>query len=132
MLTDKDVLKSFERVKDNTSFFDAFYALFAAADSRVAEKFRNTEMSKQKAALVDSIYCLLKIGRGVKEAEDKIEQIAVTHDRHHKNIEPELYGVWLRCLTETLYRYDKEFNFVLEEKWRRELTNGIFKIISKY
>ena len=61
-----------------------------------------------------------------------LEYIAKRHDRHHLNIEPELYGLWLEALIATVREFDTEFDLSVENAWRSVLGYGIEYMISHY
>jgi len=61
-----------------------------------------------------------------------LEYIAKRHDRHHLNIEPELYSLWLEALITTVRECDKEFDLSVEKAWPSVMGFGIEYMISHY
>jgi len=61
-----------------------------------------------------------------------LEYIAKRHNRHHLNIEPEMYELWLEALLEAVRESDDEFNAEVEQAWRSVLRYGIDYMISHY
>lgn len=119
---------SYERILgreiDGRGFFDAFYNNFLNASDEVKEKFANTDMDIQKGMLKKSFYHLL-VFYGSNQADDYIEKIAIAHDRHHLDVRPALYDLWLENLVITLKCYDTEFNDDVELAWRLIMAPGI-------
>ncbi|RDE25044.1 globin [Motiliproteus coralliicola] len=126
--------QSFERCRardDLEPFFESFYNRYLQTDQRVAEVFANTDMARQQKMLEKSFYRLL-IFYATNSADDYIEQIAVLHNRHHLNITPDLYDLWLQALIETVSEYDTEFDDSIELAWRLVLSTGITYMKFKY
>jgi hemoglobin-like flavoprotein len=69
---------------------------------------------------------------GSDAADLYLEYIAKQHDRHHLDIEPELYELWLEALIDTVRECDNEFNAEVEQAWRSVLRYGIDYMISHY
>lgn len=119
---------SYERVLkqriNGKDFFEAFYDKFLAYSEEIREKFAHTDMVVQRGMLKKSFYSLL-VFYGSNQADDYIERIARDHDKHHLDIRPGLYDVWLDCLTATLAEYDPLFNHDVELAWRLILAPGI-------
>lgn len=61
-----------------------------------------------------------------------LEYIAKRHDRHHLNIEPELYEFWLEALIDTARECDGEFDAEVEQAWRTVMRYGIDYMVSHY
>ncbi len=120
--------QSYERVIthtiDGVSFFDAFYTTFLSSSDEVRQKFRHTDMEKQKGMLKKSFYHLL-VFYASSQADDYIQKIAASHNREHLDIRPELYDVWLDALTHTVQHYDAEYSDDVALAWRLVLSPGI-------
>ena len=50
-----------------------------------------------------------------------LEYIARRHDRHHLNIDPELYSLWIEALITSVRECDTEFDLSVEKAWRSVL-----------
>ncbi len=120
--------ESYERTVANTvngvTFFDAFYHAFLDSSDEVREKFRNTDMEKQKGMLKKSFYHLL-VFYGSNQADDYIQKIAASHNKNHLNIRPELYDLWLDTLMQTIQQFDPQYSEEVELAWRLVLAPGI-------
>ncbi|WIO75049.1 hypothetical protein QP938_03845 [Porticoccaceae bacterium LTM1] len=120
--------QSFDRVNstlvDSISFFDAFYDRFLRSSKEVADKFKDTDMTKQQKMLKRSFYSLVTFFATYK-ADHSLEKIAIKHNRAHLDIRPELYDLWLECLIDTAREFDSEFTEELELVWRLVMMPGI-------
>ena len=69
---------------------------------------------------------------GTPEALREINERATTHDRHHLNIEPALYDVWLETMIETARDFDDQWDETIEAAWRRILGYVIQHMVRKF
>lgn len=127
-----DVEKSYDRVKDIDDFFNFFYHSLFSSDRAIFEMFKKTNMQSQKKALRDSIQYMLMLNAGSQIANRKFDQLAITHDREHRNVKPELYQHWVDSLIKALASFDPQFNLSLSKKWHLAVATGIDRIKSKY
>ena len=119
---------SFERCIQNArtpGFLDRFYEIFIASSLEVAQKFLKTDFQNQVQALKASLCFLMIASAGEPQAMSHLEEMAQLHDRHHLNIRPGLYDLWLTCLLEAVREYDALFDTETEMAWRRVLGFGI-------
>ncbi|GGO82029.1 globin [Marinobacterium nitratireducens] len=120
--------RSYERVLshevDGRAFFEGFYDAFLAASDEVAEKFHDTDMDRQQAMLMKSFYHLLSFYAS-NNADYYLDRVAISHNRHHINIRPALYDLWLDTLILTVRRFDPECCDETELAWRLVMTPGI-------
>ena len=127
--------KSYERVKtvikNDRSFFDAFYDRFIQSSAEVAQHFKHTDMQRQKKILEKSFYSLL-IFYATNNANDYLEEIAIQHSKSALDINPGLYDLWLESLIETVKEYDDHFTPETELSWRLVLSVGITYMKFKY
>jgi hemoglobin-like flavoprotein len=98
----------------------------------VAEKFSDTDFKHQIEAMRLSLRMMAMASVESDAADLYLEYIAKRHDRHHLNIEPELYELWLEALIDTVREYDNEFDAEVEQAWRSVLRYGIDYMISHY
>ena len=135
MSYEKQFDKSYERVKtvikNNQSFFDAFYERFILSSPEVAAQFKHTDMQRQKKVLEKSFYSLL-IFYATNNANDYLEEIAIQHSKSVLDINPRLYDLWLESLIETVKEYDYQFTAETELSWRLVLSVGITYMKFKY
>jgi hemoglobin-like flavoprotein len=98
----------------------------------VAEKFAATDFERQKEAMRLSLRMMSMASVGGDAADLYLEYIARRHDRHHLNIEPELYELWLEALIDTVRECDPEFELSIEKAWRSVMRYGIDYMVSRY
>lgn len=126
---------SYQRVmaaeRQGLDVFEAFYRRFLMASPIVREKFRFTDMQRQRKMLRKSFYSLVAFYAS-GSADCVLEKIANTHDARHLDIWPELYDLWLECLIETVAEFDDDFYDDIELAWRLVLSPGIVYMKFKY
>jgi hemoglobin-like flavoprotein len=105
-------------------FFDKFYNRFIASSPKVKEKFKDTDMSKQKRMLQQSLFQLLTFFT-TKRDSDYIRQIAAIHSKKERDISPELYELWLKSLLCTVEELDPNYNPDVGLAWKMILSMGI-------
>ena len=129
--------ESYERVLqreiDGMDFFAGFYHRFLNTPhpmlDQIREKFRHTDMEKQRGMLKKSFYSLL-VFYASNHVDDYLLKTARMHDQHHLNIPPEFYDIWLDSLVTTVRDYDEvcldaHFSDEIELAWRLVLSPGI-------
>lgn len=105
-------------------FFETFYARFVAASPEVAEKFRHTDMVRQRAMLKKSFYHLLAFYAS-SHADYYLNKVAISHNRRHLDIRPGLYDLWLDAMVESVRRHDPHCCPEVELAWRLVMSPGI-------
>jgi hemoglobin-like flavoprotein len=120
------------RCEKNENFMTRFYENFLASSPRVAEKFAGTDFERQKEALGLSLRMVAMASVGGDAADLYLEYIARRHDRHHLDIEPDLYDLWLESLIDTVRECDPDFDAKVEQAWRSVLRYGIDYMSSRY
>lgn len=123
-LFDESYVRVLNREVGGRAFFAAFYDRFLAASPEVAEKFRHTDMARQQAMLKKSFYHLLAFYAS-SHADYYLQQVAIRHDRAHRDIAPALYDLWLESLIDTVRAFDEAFDDDIELAWRLVMTPGI-------
>lgn len=106
-------------------FLDAFYEEFLASDPRIKPLFAQTDMAKQKGLLRHGLAMLIMYAGDVALAKSAVEQLALKHDRHHLNIDPGLYRLWVNSLLSCVKRYDKDYDDALGRHWAEVLEPGV-------
>src|SRR3989304_6997408 len=82
MTTNLDaVTASYHRCRASAGFFDTFYECFPARSEEVAEKFRQTDFTRQKLMLRESLISMLLFNLGTGSARAELEQLAKRHSR---------------------------------------------------
>jgi len=133
MTTNLDaVTASYHRCRASAGFFDTFYERFLAKSEEVAEKFRQTDFTRQKLMLRESLISMLLFNLGTGSARAELEQLAERHSRRDVDIAPHLYDLWLDALCETVERHDPDFKPELAQEWRAAMRAGIDLLISRY
>jgi len=123
-LFDESYVRVLDREVEGRAFFAAFYERFLAASPQVAEKFRHTDMARQQAMLKKAFYHLLAFYAS-SHADYYLQQVAISHDRDHRDIPPALYDLWLESLIDTVSVFDEQFDDDVELAWRLVMTPGI-------
>ena len=103
-----------------------------ASSDVVSYKFRFTDFERQNKMLARSLELSAGATIGEPEALREIHERATTHDRHHLNIEPRFYDLWLDAIIKTASEFDEEWDEEIEEAWRRILGHVIKLMIRKY
>ena len=133
MLPDIDaVTNSYHRCLHTSGFVDTFYELFLAKSPEVAEKFRNTDFTRQKRMLRESLLMMVMFNHDPDSVREDLEQLARRHSRHEVDIPPPLYDLWLDSLCEAVEKHDPEFRPELADNWREAMQAGIEVFISNY
>ncbi len=133
MSIEKDqVSQSFGRCCLSAGFFDDFYDKFLQSSPRVRDKFKSTDMVKQKSLLREGITFMIMFYDGSGVAASKVNRLAASHSRGQLNIEPELYRFWLDALMKSVAQHDSKFTPQLEKVWRTVMGKGIAAISGGY
>jgi hypothetical protein len=106
------------------SFLDAFYKQFVNSSPVVAEKFRNTDMDRQRDMLKASLDHMVYFAIDREETEE-IERVAGVHSKSHNDVPHHLYELWLDSLLATVARFDAEYGPDVEAAWRDALGPAI-------
>lgn len=126
----EQVFQSYGRSCKTEDFFEDFYRNFLDKSPVIRDMFKNTDMSAQRALLRSGVLWLIMHARGMPDT--KIRALGESHNRHHYNVHPEYYALWLDALIETLQWHDPAFSVELEMTWRRVLQPMIDRIAGMY
>ena len=133
MSVEKDqVSQSFGRCCLSAGFFDDFYDGFFQSSPRVRDKFRNTNMAKQKSLLREGITFMIMFYDGSSVAGSKVKRLADSHSQGKLGIEPDLYKFWLDSLMKVVAKHDPKFTPQLDRVWRTVMGKGIAAISGGY
>lgn len=124
--------ESLGRCLARPAFLSRFYRRFIGSSDEIADKFRDTDMEKQKAALSASLYLAMLAADGGDAAMTYLESVAQRHSRGQLDIRPELYDIWLDCLIETVKEQDPMFSAEVEQGWRETLQFTIGYMRDRY
>ena len=108
-----------------------FYEVFLKRSPRAVEKFRNTDMERQKQILSDSFRHMLTFSTR-RRTNDELEQIATRHSRADLDIAPNLYDEWLDSLVAAVQDLDLNFDRDVETAWRIVMAPGIVFMKSRH
>ncbi len=125
-------LQSLDRCCHDENFIPSFYERFLASSDEVKSKFQNTDFEEQNQKLIRSLRLAADATSGLPEALREVRERAETHDRHHLNIKPHFYDVWLESVIETASDYDMEWSEQIEAAWRKTLGHVIEHMIKFY
>lgn len=123
---------SLGRCIEGGKFLDRFYELFVAASPEVREKFKNTDLEKQKHALKASFYLLFMASEGKEDGMANLDRIALRHSKSQLDIAPHLYWMWRDCLIQAVRECDPEFNMHVEKAWIKIANVGIDYLTDRY
>ena len=132
-ITPKDrFLQSLERCASSDQFVLTFYERFMASSEDVRRKFLFTSLETQSNKLLESLRLSAGATNGESEALAELRARAETHNRHHLDIKPELYDLWLDSLVDTAREFDHEWSDSIESAWRTILGFVIHRMTAKY
>ena len=120
-----DVKKSLGRCLHEGDVFEAFYRIFLKQDSRISERFANTDWEEQKRLLRHGMNNVIAFHDGSYTAKTALERIRYTHGRDRLNIPPVLYGYWIDSMVEAVREFDPQFDSGLEASRRQQLQEGV-------
>ena len=125
-------LDSLERCAEDENFIPSFYRHFLSTSSEIRYRFRDTDFEKQNKMLLGSLRLAAGATQGDQESLRELRDRAETHDRHHLNIKPELYSIWLDSVIETARDFDRLWSDEVEESWNVILGYVINHMIRHY
>lgn len=131
-VTPKDrFIQSLDRCSANEKFIPAFYDRFLSVSDEIRDKFQHTDFEKQNQMLLHSLRLAADATSGKPESLREIRERAETHDRHHLNIEPHLYDIWLATVMETACEFDTEWDDAIKAAWKTILGH-VIKHMTKF
>jgi hypothetical protein len=125
-------LASLDRCSANRNFILVFYERFLSRDEAIRDKFKHTDFEKQYQMLLRSLRLAAGATSGDPKSLREIRERAETHDRHHLDIKPAMYGVWLKTVIEVASEYDEEWNDEVEDAWNTILGHVIKHMAKHY
>ena len=125
-------LHSVTRCLTHETFIHAFYLRLFDASEEIRAKFRFTDLEKQNAMLRRSLLLCAEATAGRTEALREVNERATTHDRHHLDIQPHLYAVWIDTIVTTARDFDLQWNDDIEVAWRTILGHVVQQMIRRY
>ena len=129
----KDVfLASLDRCLASSDFFERFYERFLATHEEVRSKFADTDFTQQHEMIEKSLGLVAAATVGERAGLAELHERAITHDRRHLDIRPELYDFWLTAIMETASESDPEWTAEIEKTWRDTLGYAIAYMTHRY
>jgi hemoglobin-like flavoprotein len=126
------VQESYMRCRQSPGFFDDFYRDFIGSSDEVKKKFAKTDLGHQEKLLSESMVYMILFAEGGEFAGRIIAQLGEKHNRHHNDITPALYALWLESLIRTLKKHDPQMSPELEQRWREAMTVSIEALKARY
>ncbi len=131
--TNKDLfLSSLDRCSSNPQFIPAFYKRFLSSSEEIQERFRFTNFEKQNVMLLNSLRLSANATSGAPEALQELKARALSHDRDHLNIKPELYHFWLDAVIATAEEFDDSWTKEVAAAWEKILGFVVEYIKRRY
>ncbi len=125
-------IQSLDRCTRRSSFIPAFYERFISSSPVVREKFKDTSFDRQYGMLLRSLRISADATNGRPEALIEISDRAISHNREHLDIQPELYELWLDNLILTAEEFDEQWNEKIEHAWRTILGFVVKRMTAAY
>ena len=131
------ILEQFEdslrRCNADPEFLNRFYERFLKSSPRVREKFRATDLLRQKRMLQASLQLLLVAAQDDgKRPTPYLDDVAARHSASQMAIGAELYDLWLDSLLATVREVDPAWSAGVEQAWENVMTVGIAYLVSRY
>jgi len=131
------ILEQFEdslrRCNADPEFLDRFYERFLRSSPQVREKFRATDLLRQKRMLQASLQLLLVAAQDDgKRPTPYLDDVAARHGASQMAIGAELYDLWLDSLLATVREVDPAWSALVEQAWESVMTVGIAYLVSRY
>lgn len=129
------VQQSYGRCCLQVDFWDRFYDTFLKSSPEIAEKFKNTDFTKQKEIIKTSLNFVIMFAKDENNsfAKTKLESVGDIHSRGRVNIAPTMYKLWIDSLLATIAHYEGEkFTPELQQSWREILHPAIELLKSRY
>jgi CBS domain-containing protein/hemoglobin-like flavoprotein len=123
---------SLERCLEKEGFAASFYARFVGTSADIRAKFAGSDVVQQQAAIVSALRYAADVALGEPAALGHLTEEAALHDRHHRDIRPEMYALWLETLIATVRETDPRCDLVTEHAWRIMMGNVISYMTRRY
>lgn len=125
-------LQSLDRCAADEAFIPSFYDRFLSTSDEVRNRFRFTDFEQQNQMLLRSLQLIAGATTGDLASLRELRERAETHDRHHLNIEPHLYDLWLDSVVKTVQEYDEQWDESTESAWRVILEHAVQQMTRYY
>lgn len=116
---------SLARCMRNERFIERFYEIFLGSSEEVREKFKNTDMKKQRRVLKSSLLMMMMVADSKPEGMVHLDRIATIHSKYEHDIPDYMYDIWLYCLLQAVKEHDDHFTPEVEQVWRKMMRQGV-------
>lgn len=123
---------SLQRCSADNKFIPAFYQRFMASSEDIRVRFRFTSFERQNTLLLKSLELAAAAIDDDPQALADLKARSETHNRHHLNVKPEQYDLWLEALVATAAEFDDAWTPAVEKGWRTVLGFVIRRMIAAY
>ncbi len=124
--------KSLDRCLQSNSFIPTFYDKFLDSSVEVRKKFVQTDFRQQNRMLAMSLKLTAAATAGVPAGLAEIKMRCESHDRHHLDIKPHLYDLWLSSVIASARLHDKSWDARTEDAWKTILGHVINRMKKAY
>lgn len=131
----KSVQDCYGRCCAQAGFWDKFYEIFLKSSPDIAEKFKNTDMKRQKEILRGSLSFVLMYAKDPNAAfpKGKLTDVGKVHAKSKHNIAPNQYEFWTKSLMATIKHFEgNAFTPEHEKAWREVLAPAIKLMQDQY
>ncbi len=124
--------KSLDRCLQSNSFIPTFYGKFLDSSVEVRAKFVHTDFRQQNKMLTRSLKLSAAATAGIPAGLAEIKMRGESHDRHHLDIKPHLYDLWLSSVIASARIHDKSWDTRTEDAWKTILGHVIHRMKKAY
>jgi len=124
--------RSLDRCLQSNTFISTFYDEFLDSSVEIRANFAHTDFRKQNKMLAESLKLAAAATAGVPAGLAEVTARAETHDRHHLNIKPHLYDLWLSSVIHAARIHDKSWDATTEDAWKTILGHIIHRMKKHY
>jgi excisionase family DNA binding protein len=126
------VQQSYGRALRNPALFQRFYDLLMQSHPDMPAKFQQTDFPAQYERLQQAVPMALLFPQGNVIAQQVVERLRTSHNRHNLDIHPSLYAYWIDSLVQAIAESDPAFTEEVEQDWREVLQISIDYIKDGY
>ncbi|WP_201316621.1 globin [Dyella sp. EPa41] len=128
-----DLQTSYGRCLRQGGFIARFYEIFMASHPDIPGMFRHTDFSAQYSALRRGISAAIAFAGGSTLTRRTMTEMAKVHSRKGRApVSPTLYPYWSDSLLRAIAEFDPEYDFALEQRWRKALEHTTAYFIEHY
>ena len=116
---------------DGKEFLEKFYEMFIGRSEEIAEKFKNTDMQRQREHLHMSLNHMIYFSID-RRASEELLRVGRMHGGANLNIRPGLYEDWLDSLLDAVKLFDGDYDQEVDLAWRVILAPGVAYMKNQY